>query len=371
MKDGADVENRLSSQHDENSNIYSIQEEITEVKFDDTISLPRNFCEKPPEDSPEKIILDPLYIISTGDTNNPINDNTNENNENNDDIDSDNHNTNEKNENNKDINSDNHNQNKNNDDIDSDNHNQNENNENNKDINSDNHNINENKENNKDINSDNHNQIIQNTIINKKRKRNIISEEKKKNMGRKKKDFYDDSTKDSCGDPTHTKYSEDNVVKKNVRGFKNFCWTYPNDLLKKKDLYLALYLAHIKNIKRERFNRDFYLKLFHSKIEDYLSKEISSKYTINREPNEETIKILKKKYPELKDFFEQTFIDGLKKYTNGYYDSMYENPADNKYLYCQLKTDEKEKQIWERLINEDLYKYFWNKKGRKTIDEED
>ena len=142
MKDGADVENRLSSQHDENSNIYSIQEEITEVKFDDTISLPRNFCEKPPEDSPEKIILDPLYIISTGDTNNPINDNTNENNENNDDIDSDNHNTNEKNENNKDINSDNHNQNKNNDDIDSDNHNQNENNENNKDINYDNHNIN-------------------------------------------------------------------------------------------------------------------------------------------------------------------------------------------------------------------------------------
>ena len=211
-----------------------------------------------------------------------------------------------------------------------------------------NDNTKENKENNKEINSDNHNQIIQNTIINKKRKRNIISEEKKQNMGRKKKDFYDDSTKDSCGDPTHTKYSEDNVVKKNVRGFKNFCWTYPNDLLKKKDLNLALYLAHIKNIKRERFNRDFYLKLFHSKIEDYLSKEISSKYTINREPNEETIKILKKKYPELKDFFEQTFIDGLKKYTNGYYDSMYENPADNKYLYCQLKTDEKEKQIWER-----------------------
>ena len=235
----------------------------------------------------------------------------------------------------------------------------------------DDHPQNENKEKNNDINSNNHNQIIQNTIINKKRKRNIISEEKKKNMGRKKKDFYDDSTKDSCGDPTHTKYSEDNVVKKNVRGFKNFCWTYPNDLLKKKDLYLALYLAHIKNIKRERFNRDFYLKLFHSKIEDYLSKEISPKYTKNREPNEETIKILKIICPEVKDFFEQTFIDGLKKYTNGYYDSMYENPADNKYLYCQLKTDEKEKQIWERLINGDLYKYFENKKGRKTIDEEE
>ena len=287
-------------------------------------------------------------LFSTDDTNNPLNDNTKENNN---DINSDNHFQKENNENHKDINFDN--------------YYQKENKENNKDINIDNHNTNEN---NKEINSDNHNQIIQNTIINKKRKRNIISEEKKKNMGRKKKDFYDDSTKDSCGDPTHTKYSEDNVVKKNVRGFKNFCWTYPNDLLKKKDLYLALYLAHIKNIKRERFNRDFYLKLFHSKIEDYLSKEISPKYTKNREPNEETIKILKIICPEVKDFFEQTFIDGLKKYTNGYYDSMYENPADNKYLYCQLKTDEKEKQIWERLINEDLYKYFENKIGRTTID---
>ena len=154
MTDGYDVENRLSSQHDENSNIYSIQEEITEVKFDDTISLPRNFCEKPPEDSPEKIILDPLYIISTGDTNNPINDNTNENNENN-----------------KNINSDN--------------YFQNENYEYNKEINTDNYYQNENNKNNKDINSDNHFQINQNTI-NKKRKRNIISEEKKK-MGRKKK----------------------------------------------------------------------------------------------------------------------------------------------------------------------------------------
>ena len=50
---------------------------------------------------------------------------------------------------------------------------------------------------------------------------------------------------------------------------------------------------------------------------------------------------------------------------------MYENPADNTYLFCQLKIDEKEKEIWKRLINEDLYDYFLNNKGRKTIDEED
>ena len=68
---------------------------------------------------------------------------------------------------------------------------------------------------------------------------------------------------------------------------------------------------------------------------------------------------------------EQTFNDGLKKYINGYYDSFYKNPADNKYLFSQLKIDEKEKEIWKKLINEDLYDYFWNKKGRKTIDKED
>ena len=231
-----------------------------------------------------------------------------------------------------------------------------------------NDNTNEKNEKNKEINSDNHNQIIQNTIINKKRKRNIISEEKKQNMGRKKKGFYDDSTKDSNGDSTkglhgdstknlcddstkdsnvdstHTKYSEDNVIKKIVvGGFRNFCYDHLND-------YLEICLPHReasdkkytmkKNKQERRFNRDFYLKLLPSSIEDYLSKEISPKYTKNREPNEEPIKILKIICPELKDFFEQTFIDGLKKYTNGYYDSMYENPADNKYLYCQLKIDE-------------------------------
>jgi hypothetical protein len=127
----------------------------------------------------------------------------------------------------------------------------------------------------------------------------------------------------------------------------------------------------IKKTERERFNRDYYLKILGSSIEDYFSKKISPKYTINREPNEKTINILKIQYPELKDFFEQTFNDGLKKYINGYYDSMYENPADNKYLFSQLKIDEKEKEIWKKLINEDLYDYFWNKKGRKTIDKED
>ena len=137
-------------------------------------------------------------LFSTDDTNNPLNDNTKENNENNNDINSDNHFQKENNENHKDINFDN--------------YYQKENKENNKDINIDNHNTNEN---NNDINSDNHNQIIQNTIINKKRKRNIISEEKKQNMGRKKKDFCDDST--------HNKYSEDNQIKKIESNFTNFC----------------------------------------------------------------------------------------------------------------------------------------------------
>ena len=263
MTDGYDVENRLSSQHDENSKI----EEIMHCEFNEE------------HWNLEEINSNEIYILSTGSTYNSRNDNTNENNENN-----------------KNINSDN--------------YFQNENNEYNKEINTDNYYQNENNESNKDINSDNHFQINQN-IINKKRKRNIISEEKKKNMGRKKKDF--------CSDSTHNKYSEDNQIKKIERNFTNFC--------PKHVKMVSGGNFEIKKTERERFNRDFYLKLLPSSIEDYFSKKISPKYTKNREPNEETINILKKKYPELKDFFEQTFNDGLKKYINGYYDSMYENPA--------------------------------------------
>ena len=213
---------------------------------------------------------------------------------------------------------------------------------------------NENNKNNKDINSDNHFQINQNTI-NKKRKRNIISEEKKKKMGRKKKGF--------CSVSKHNKYSEDNQIKKMKTNFTNFCYSHVKKYYKKK----------IKKIIREfviNGNKDYNLKLLPSSIEDYLSNEISIKYTKNRGSNKKKINILKKKCPELKDFLEQTFNDGLKKYINGYYDSFYKNPTDNKYLFCQLKIDEKEKEIWERLINGDLYKYFLKKKGRKTIDKE-
>jgi hypothetical protein len=307
MRDGYDIENRLSSQHGENSKI----EEIMHCEFNEE------------HWNLEEINSNEIYILSTGSTYNSRNDNTNENNDNN-----------------KNINSDN--------------YFQNENNEYNKEINTDNYYQNENNESNKDINSDNHFQINQN-IINKKRKRNIISEEKKQNMGRKKKDF--------CGVSKHNKYSEDNQIKKIERNFTNFC---------PKHVKMASGgNFEIKKTERECFNRDFYLKLLPSSIEDYFSKKISPKYTKNREPNEETINILKMQYPELKDFLEQKFNDGLKKYINGYYDSMYENPADNKYLFSQLKIDEKEKEIWKRLIDEDLYDYFLKKKGRKTIDKED
>ena len=209
------------------------------------------------------------------------------------------------------------------------NDNTNKNKENNKDINSDNHNTND-KENNKDINSDNHN-------INK-------NNENKK----------------------HKKYSEYNQFKKMKTNFTNFCINLVNKRSGKKN--------KIKKIKYKfiiKGSRKYTLKLLNSKIGDYLSNEISSKYTKNRGSNKTKINILKKKYPELKDFLEQKFNDGLKKYINGYYDSMYENSADNKYLFSQLKIDEKEKEIWKRLINGDLYKHFSNKKGRKTRDKED
>ena len=147
MTDGSEVENRLSSLHDEQSktdleNFVDFDNDFSPVSDDPmggwgVIGSEGSWrCAMGGRDQKYVVIslhncnqdtdsytLNKLHYISTDDTNNPINDNTKENNENN------------------------------------------------KDINSDNHNTKENKENNKEINSDNHNQIIQNTIINKKRKR--------------------------------------------------------------------------------------------------------------------------------------------------------------------------------------------------------
>ena len=142
MTDGSDVENKLFSQHNEQSKKDLTEEErIMHVEFDEE------------HWNLEEINSNEIYILSTGSTYNSRNDNSNENN-------------------NKNINSDN--------------YFQNENNEYNKEINTDNYYPNEHNESNKDINSDNHFQINQN-IINKKRKRNIISEEKKKRWDAKKK----------------------------------------------------------------------------------------------------------------------------------------------------------------------------------------
>ncbi len=215
MRDGYDIENRLSSQHGENSKI----EEIMHCEFNEE------------HWNLEEINSNEIYILSTGSTYNSRNDNTNENNENN-----------------KNINSDN--------------YFQNENNEYNKEINTDNYYQNENNENNKDINSDNHFQINQN-IINKKRKRNIISEEKKK-MGRKKKGF--------CGVSKHNKYSKDNQIKKIKISSTNFSYSFLNENPDEKNRIKKIKREFVIN-----GNRDYNLKLLDSPIEELLSKEISPK----------------------------------------------------------------------------------------------
>ncbi len=76
MRDGYDIENRLSSQHGENSKI----EEIMHCEFNEE------------HWNLEEINSNEIYIISNCATYNSINDNTIENNENNKDINSDNHN---------------------------------------------------------------------------------------------------------------------------------------------------------------------------------------------------------------------------------------------------------------------------------------
>lgn len=206
----------------------------------------------------------------------------------------------------------------------------------------------------------NENKLIENKknkpnhCINQKRKRNNITEDKKQNMGRKKKD--------SISDSQHDKYSDDNVIYKMKTKFNNFIYSHLNSYLKEK---------RIKKIKQEYIkngNKEYNIEFLESTIEDFLLKPISSKYK-EQSSNENIIKNLKNRFPEVKQFLNQTYNEGLNNYLKGNYNNFYQNSCKNKFLYCNLNLDEKEREIWENLVNDntDLYQYFLKKKGRKTL----
>ena len=158
--------------------------------------------------------------------------------------------------------------------------------------------------------------------LGKKTKRTTNEEEKTNNykaktslQGRKKKEEKDKSK--------HTKFSEDNMMRKIKSYFLNFCHNLLNESISDKNMqFLKLNSLINKNLKKE-----FNLNLLNTKIKDlYQFSKISSKYRkqakefsdknkyiiekINEDNVEiQTIKILDLTYKELFNIFRRQILD--------------------------------------------------------------
>jgi hypothetical protein len=158
--------------------------------------------------------------------------------------------------------------------------------------------------------------------LGKKTKRTTSKEEKTNNykektslQGRKKKEEKDKGN--------HTKFSEDNMMRKIKSYFLNFCHNLLNESISDKNMqFLKLNSLINKNLKKE-----FNLNLLNTKIKDlYQFSKISSKYRkqakefsdknkyiiekINEDNVEiQTIKILDLTYKELFNIFRRQILD--------------------------------------------------------------
>jgi len=147
---------------------------------------------------------------------------------------------------------------------------------------------------------------------NKSTKLGNDNKNKKKGMGRKKKaEMFKGN---------HTKFTDDNVIRKIKCHFLNFINnTLNKSLLNKKDTFLKL-----DNFVNENLKKDYNIKLMHQTIKDiYLTSKISNKYKkqsenmnkslINKIYSEkdevETIKILEQTYIELFNKLKQEQFD--------------------------------------------------------------
>ena len=136
-----------------------------------------------------------------------------------------------------------------------------------------------------------------------------------KQKGRKRKDEIDKGS--------HTKYSEDNIMRKIKSNFLNYCFNLLNKSLKNKNLHFIRLNGNIsKNLKR-----DYNLFLLNSTIKDIFSNsKISGKFIKNKvflsninknlieqifkdDKEKETFQILKLTYYELFRIFRRKILD--------------------------------------------------------------
>jgi hypothetical protein len=184
-----------------------------------------------------------------------------------------------------------------------------------------------------------------------------------------KKRFNQNPTgRKKIGDKTirkHNKYSYDNCIYKiKNRAFNCVCYTLNNILKikKQKENFQKIEGKILKN-----GTRDFNIKFLNSKISEILTMNVSKKYSdLNGENNKKLIQQFSTD-PLIKEILDFTFYEAIEKLfviPKNDYEKKYS--FSNVYLLDNLKLeDEKEKEIINKLINDNLVNYFEAIKGRK------
>ena len=158
--------------------------------------------------------------------------------------------------------------------------------------------------------------------LGKKTKRNTNEEEKTINY-KEKTSLQDRKKKEEKDKGNHTKFSEDNMMRKIKSYFLNFCHNLLNESISDKNLQFL----KLNSLINENLKKEFNLNLLNTKIKDlYQFSKISSKYRkqakefsdknkyiiekINEDNVEiQTIKILDLTYKELFNIFRRQILD--------------------------------------------------------------
>ena len=168
------------------------------------------------------------------------------------------------------------------------------------------------------------------------------SSKKQKNLGRKKK-YSNEKGK-------HTKYCEDNIIRKIKAGVLNIIYIFINNYIYKLyrgDLGQSIFKKELKRVNQKQIIEDKHNKEFINKtLKDIFSEDISSKYSsFQRDHNKKLIEFLLNENNfeirvKFNKIFSLTFFDCLKHLRKNKYIEELEGLASLDKLYEKFSGDE-------------------------------
>ena len=213
-------------------------------------------------------------------------------------------------------------------------------------------------ENNEDNNSEKEREIKEekeknkNVFMTKKKKKNNTPKKKKVVFKVKKENTYlgnkreriiqEEFTYEYNYEYRHTKFSDDNILRKVQVHYMSFIHDFVNNILSSlgnKEQFLKIDYVYKKNVKNE-----FVSLLKETCIGDILKKEISSKYTkYNRNKNELIFKNVISEHPSLKNLFDKNYYQNER------------NINLNQYgLNVNIKLNEKKVKLFDDLLKKNI-----------------